>query len=84
MSARKLKLLLPVLREEDRLRVTVEYSEKTGSLETRFAYSGKPAGRIEETDPLAGELISLVAESIRYDEQDNADYPHVIILQMKK
>lgn len=76
-------LLLPSLREEDRLRMTVEYSEKTGSLETRFAYSGEPAGRVENMDPLSGGILSLVAENIRYDEQENAEYPHMIILEMK-
>ncbi len=77
-------LLLPSLREDDKLRVTLVYSEKTGSLETRFSYSGKLAGKLEEMDPLASGVLSLVSENIRYDEQKNAEYPHTIILKMKK
>ena len=64
--------------------MTVEFSEKTGSLEARFAYSGKPAGTLEELDPLAFSVLSLVAEQIRYDEQENAEFPHIISLQVKK
>ena len=77
-------LLLPSLGEEDKLRMTVSYSEKSGTLETRFAYSGKQVGKLEEMDPLSGRVIDLVAENIRYEEQENADYPHVIILEMNK
>ncbi|MCQ2458241.1 MAG: amino acid ABC transporter ATP-binding protein [Clostridia bacterium] len=77
-------LLLPSLSEEDKLRVTVMYSEKNGSLEVRFAYSGKPAGKVEEMDPLASGVLSMVTESVKYDEQGSTEYPNIIILQMKK
>ena len=77
-------LLLPALREEDRLRVTVEFSEKTSSLEARFAYSGESVGTLEDMDTLAFSVVSLVAEQIRYIEKENAELPHVIALQIKK
>lgn len=76
-------LLLPSLREDDKLRVTVVYSEKTGSLETHFEYAGETAGKAEEMDPLASGILSLVAENIAYDERENAEYPHTITLRMK-
>ena len=76
--------LQPALCEEDRLRVTVEFSEKTGSLETRFAYSGASADTLENMDPLTRSVLSLVAERVVYDEQENTELPHVITLQVKK
>ena len=77
-------LLLPLLSEEDKLRVTVMYSEKTGSLEMCFAYSGETVGKAEKMDPLASGVLSLVAENIRYEEQESVEYPHAIILRIKK
>ena len=76
--------LLPALREEDRVRVTVEFSEKTSSLETRFAYSGEVLDTLEKLDPLAYSVLSLVAEQIRYDERENTELPHIIALRIKK
>lgn len=77
-------LLVPALGEGDRLRMKAEYSEKTGGLQVRFAYSGEPVGRVEEMDPLSRDVLSLVTEQITCEEQTDEEYPHVITLKMKK
>ena len=75
-------LLLPCLTENDRLRVTVEYSEKNGTLEIRLCYSGQTI-QPDHMDEIFDRVISSSAENIEYLDQDDPEYPHLIRIAMK-